>query len=368
MAIIVSKNGGKAKKVEETRFRDENTLQAYIKKHPEVIPVDELADETKVFIAVREYPTNSGPIDALGFDRLGNIYIIETKLYKNSDKRKVLAQVLDYGASLWKHGGDFTQFLSTINEEIKGTFKATFEEKLTSFFCMDENEVSGVIEAINENLSKASFKFLIVMDQLDERLKDLILFLNTNSQFDVYAVELEYYKVEDYEIIIPQLFGNEVKKTVTSTGQSGRKVWSKDIFFEEAKNSLSAENVSKLEKFYEFGEMHNLNIVFGTGSVRGSFAPRIEGVKGKDVSLFHVKTDGTVELISWYWKKYFETIKLGPEIIERIKDKINIPVDDSNNCTNITQISDEDIKKLFVIYKDVIKRIEETELTEDPDY
>ncbi|MBU0975282.1 MAG: hypothetical protein ABIE03_05995 [Patescibacteria group bacterium] len=274
MAIIVSRKGGKAKKIEETRFRNEDVLQAYIKKHPEVIPVDELNENTKVFVAAREFPTNSGPIDALGFDKDGNIYIIETKLYRNSDKRKVLAQVLDYGASLWKHGGDFTQFASVVDEKVRSTFDISLEEKLISFFDLGEDEISNTMEAINDSLNKATFKFLIVMDQLDERLKDLILFLNSNSQFDVYAVELEYYKVEEYEIIIPSLFGNEVKKEVASTKQSGRKVWTKEMFFQEANNSLSAEDVSKLKKFYEFGENHNLNIVFGTGSVTGSFAPR----------------------------------------------------------------------------------------------
>lgn len=40
-------------------------------------------------------------IDAVALDQNGDIYLIETKLYKNPDKRQVIAQVLDYGASLW---------------------------------------------------------------------------------------------------------------------------------------------------------------------------------------------------------------------------------------------------------------------------
>jgi hypothetical protein len=54
------------------------------------------------FLSDRAFPTNSGPIDALGINKDGEIYIIETKLYKNPDKRLVVAQVLDYGASLWQ--------------------------------------------------------------------------------------------------------------------------------------------------------------------------------------------------------------------------------------------------------------------------
>jgi RecB family endonuclease NucS len=51
----------------------------------------------------REFSTKSGPIDALGVDKDGELYLIETKFYKNPDKRTVVAQVLDYGASLWSN-------------------------------------------------------------------------------------------------------------------------------------------------------------------------------------------------------------------------------------------------------------------------
>ena len=64
------------------------------------------------------------------------------------------------------------------------------------------------------------------MDSIGERLKDLILYVNQNSQFDVYAVQLEYYKFEDYEIVIPNLFGVEVKKSIniSSSGQKSERL------------------------------------------------------------------------------------------------------------------------------------------------
>jgi len=55
------------------------------------------------------------------------------------------------------------------------------------------------------------------MDNLERSLKDLILFMNRNSQFDIYAVELEYYKHEDFEILSQSLYGAEIKKEVTGT-------------------------------------------------------------------------------------------------------------------------------------------------------
>jgi len=47
----------------------------------------ELKENIKFFIAAREFPTNSGLIDAIGIDNDDDIYLIEIKLFKNADKR-----------------------------------------------------------------------------------------------------------------------------------------------------------------------------------------------------------------------------------------------------------------------------------------
>ena len=71
-----------------------------------------------------------------------------------------------------------------------------------------------MLNSVRNNLSDGLLHFVILIDSLDARLKDLILYVNQNSQFDIYAVELEYYKHDTYEIIIPRIFGAEVKKDI----------------------------------------------------------------------------------------------------------------------------------------------------------
>ena len=83
-------------------------------------------------MVAREFSTESGPIDALAIDKDGDIYVVETKLHKNPDKRTVVAQALDYGASLWRHS-DYNEFINKINSEINNKFKISFEEKLKIF-------------------------------------------------------------------------------------------------------------------------------------------------------------------------------------------------------------------------------------------
>ena len=116
MVIIVSKNGKNAKRIDQSNFDQEDFLQKYIYDNPDAIPMYEIEEDIRLLILAREFATASGPIDALGIDQKGNIYIIETKLYKNPDKRTVVAQVLDYGASLWRSSIDFTEFTTKLEQ------------------------------------------------------------------------------------------------------------------------------------------------------------------------------------------------------------------------------------------------------------
>lgn len=214
MAIIVSKNGNNAQKLSETRFGLEDQLQEYVKNNPDIIPIYEIRQDARLLILAREYGTNSGPIDALGVDQDGNMYVIETKLYKNPDKRIVLAQALDYGASLWRHSGDAADFVEMLNQKVLAQFGMGLIEKLQDFFEVDDTRF--IVDTMAKNVVNGNIKFVILMDKVEDRLKDLITYVNQNSRFDIYAVDLEYYKHEEFEIIIPKLYGSEVKKEVTS--------------------------------------------------------------------------------------------------------------------------------------------------------
>lgn len=214
MSIIISQNNQNAKRIEPRDFNLESDIQKYIYDNPNVIPLYEIKSDIRILIAAREYQTGSGPIDALGFDQDGNIYVVETKLYRNADKRRVVAQALDYGASLWRHSNDFDKFVNVLDYHTNKQFHTSFEDKISTFFSL--TDASEIMLRIRDNLNAGNIKFVILMDKLHDQLKDLIIYINQNSQFDIYAVELEYYKHESFEIIIPKLFGNEVKKEVVS--------------------------------------------------------------------------------------------------------------------------------------------------------
>jgi len=300
VAIIISKNGKNARRVDKAGFEQEDYLQKYIYDNPESVPLYDIKEDIHLLILSREFSTSSGPVDALGIDEEGEIYLIETKLYKNPDKRLVVAQVLDYGASLWNSYGNVDEFLQILHNEINEKFKVSLNDRIKDFFGMvDDEEVKNLLENLKKNFSSGNFKFVVLMNKLHSQLKDLIVFINQNSQFDIFAVEMEYYKYEDYEIMIPKLFGAEAKKTIGSLSPSGlRRKWDEQSFFEDAKSKLTEEQLRVVKRVYDFSnEMADENR-WGSGVGNGSFNPVFAKICPR--SLYSVYSNGRLNF-NFHW-------------------------------------------------------------------
>lgn len=293
MSVIISRNGKDAKRLNQSSFDKEDYLQQYIYNNPDAVPVYEIDEDIRLLILAREFGTASGPIDALGIDQWGTIYLIETKLYKNPDKRTVVAQVLDYGASLWSGSLDFTEFASEIERHTTKQFGQGLTELIQGFFHIDVDQAGVVIENIQVNLNSGTFKFVVLMDSLHRQLKDLILFINRNSRFDVYAVELEYYKHQEFEIIIPKLYGAEVKKEVAGTITSQR-TWTLEEFWTALNNTSTSEQYAVIRPLIQSLIDRSTGYTLGKGTTTGSVGIRFRVIDDK--SLITVYSNGTISI------------------------------------------------------------------------
>lgn len=332
MAIVISQNGKNAKKVEQSTFEKESHLQKYIYDNPESIPLYEIKEDIHLLILAREFPTHSGPIDAIGIDEDGEIYIFETKLYKNPDKRTVLAQVLDYGAALWKHSYDFTGFINLLDQQVRKAFGMSLDEKLQEYFELsDEDDLVQLRDALSVNLNGGILHFVILMDNLDLRLKDLILYVNQNSRFDVYAVELEYYKHDTLEIVIPRIYGAEVKKEVQPKNASA-KLWNWDLFKDRLKES-GEEPVSVAKQIIDWANTNSVEI-FWNSNITGSFIMGFHASDKKWFYPFSVKGDAS---LSWnaphqgnYSPPPFDKPEKRKEILKRLSQVKGAVVNPNN--------------------------------------
>ena len=170
-----------------------------------------------------------------------------------------------------------------------------FEEKIKEVFDLEDENFQTLRESMKTNLQSGNIKFVILMDSLDERLKDLILYVNHHSQFDIYAVQLEYYKFEEYEIVIPKLFGGVEK--VIGVGKS-RKTWTKSGFIQDSKERIQNQYAYQLLiDIYDFAEKKADLLEFGTGKGTGSITFKFKDLRSKSglVSVFTVYSDGRIQ-------------------------------------------------------------------------
>lgn len=335
MAIIISQNGKNAKKIDKSDFEKEDYLQKYIHDNPESIPLYDIKEDIHLLILAREFPTDSGPIDALGVDKDGEIYLVETKLYKNPDKRLVVAQVLDYGAFLWRSYNNFDEFARVLDEKVNEKFGVNLNQKLKDFFELDDDGVSILLENFKKNLNEGNFKFIVLMDKLPSQLKDLIVFINENSRFDIFAVEMEYYKYENYEIIIPKLFGAEVKKDIgVSSIKTGRQ-WDEKSFFEEAEKTLNKNELEILKDLYNFAKTRGV-VVWGKG-ISATFSMRLKSSEFKR-SIFTIFSKGRSWIGIGSISQFFG-IEMGKWLANEMK-KIGIEIPQDKNLKHAYPVFD----------------------------
>ena len=299
MSIFIRKDGEDAERLDATAFDKEDTLQEYIHDHPETIPLYDLKDDLHLLVLAREFNTNSGPIDALAVDADGDLYIIETKLETNPDKRRVVSQALDYGAALWQHVNSFSNFKEELNRHAQKSWSQSLTDKLQDFFEIDDEALEQLFSTMRSNLNDGIFKIVVMMDNTDQRLRDIILYVNQNSQFDIYAIDFSYYKKDDYEIVIPKLYGAEVKKDISVSSSSTKHTWTPESIQSYAKENLTTTEFEAFMQMYQFTQDNADKIRAGSGSY-ASFSGIYDRIGS--ASAYTVSADDKVRLsINFKW-------------------------------------------------------------------
>src|SRR5205085_1394649 len=134
------------------------------------------------------------------------------------------------------------------------------------------------------------FWFVVLMDQLDDRLRQLISFVNTNSRFKVLGVQLDFYRHNEFEIVIPNLYGVETAKEADrAIGTQRSKEWNEDAYFSAVEKKIGVELAQQLRAFYSALQTDPRFTVSGTQS---SFKVAMPSKFPK--SIFHVYDYGNL--------------------------------------------------------------------------
>lgn len=202
--------------LEESDFDAETALQEAIKRNPEVIPVADVG-LSEVVVVGRETSLPVGAIDLLLLDAEGQVIIVETKLSRNPElRRQVVAQVLDYGASLWRTAPTLREFEPLVlrywhsdaceNEQMK---KATsLRQGLEPAFkelCGEDWDYDAFEAWLADNLANGQHVLLVVASGLMDGLsRDLLQYTNLCLDIPLYGVEIDVFETEGRQVIVPR--------------------------------------------------------------------------------------------------------------------------------------------------------------------
>jgi len=196
---------GKTRELKKTEAFDEKMIQDLVFKNPECLPVNEIDDVFSPLISVcTELNTPVGPLDVLLVSPNGRLTIIETKLWRNPEARRVVvAQILDYAKELRKWSYEDLQ--REINRRLKRSGNTLFE--MVKEFNPETDE-ADFVDAVSRNLRRGNFLLLLVGDGIREGAIGIADFLSTGShlQFVFSMVELSIYEDDNIgKLIVPKI-------------------------------------------------------------------------------------------------------------------------------------------------------------------
>jgi hypothetical protein len=240
MHIVISQSGRKAEAVAESVLEYEAELQKFLDENLDRLPWSEIEPDLKLLQLGREFPTRLGrreKADLLAIDEDGNFYVVETKLEKNADKRQVIAQALDYGASIWSTYPNGQGLIDALD--------ATYQlkERARTQFAMEDSAVAEIVRQIETNVAEGRIRFVVVMDAISEELKDLMSFINKNSNFQLYLVDLKFFKHAEIEVVVPTIHGVETAKLAGNSSRSaGRRALTPEEFESRIPDALAPDD------------------------------------------------------------------------------------------------------------------------------
>ena len=276
------------KAVEAQDYQGETELQKLLANSPSLISIEEIRPGSSPFVvAIREMGLpGSGSTDIIAINPDGDIVLVECKLANNAEiKRKVIGQVLEYGAYLFRMSYD------QLDERIEKRTATSLSDLMRENVEDPDWDEELFRNNIEQTLSEGSFILVIAVDEMNEELRRTIQFLNQcgNPAFAFTALEMRRFQKGKTEILVPHLYGGVVKTPVVGVS---RQKWNKQRFFEFAAENLDLPTVQIMEDLYQWS-VENGKVTWGAGKETGSFTCKFT-VQGKNLSLFTVQTTGSI--------------------------------------------------------------------------
>lgn len=188
---------------------DESWLQELIQAQPTILPIADIEPGFGDPVAVaREVPSGHGFIDNLYLTPSGDIVLVETKLWRNSEiRREVVAQALDYVAALTSM--DYPRFEQAISKGLDAP------QRIYELFVdhPEALEEPDFIDAVSRNLKRGRILVMVLGDGIRSETEALTELLQSHAgaHFTFALVELATWKAASGAILaVPDVLSRTV--------------------------------------------------------------------------------------------------------------------------------------------------------------
>lgn len=178
----------------EARFESEAQLHDAVAAHLEVLPNEDFGLGMLVPLAT-ELDLGGGPIDLLAADGQGRLVIVEFKRgTENPDVRQVIAQILEYGATLWRC--DYTELEERCRRRRPGFTGSLAEHVDERLVALGESplDVEAFRAGVESTLDSGAFVFVYCGRDLDDRTRRIMTYLAEGPRMTFFAVEVDYFR------------------------------------------------------------------------------------------------------------------------------------------------------------------------------
>lgn len=342
------------KEIEMMGARNESALQKCLERFPDLIPASQIDSEnTLQFITVKsEAGVTAGSIDILLLDSNGVLNIVETKLYQNREiRRAVLGQALEYAAYLVMEWD--TERIKEAGNNYWQTKKENFEEKVTCELLAGSEDKEVFWEKVQQNLDDMNIRIIVVADKVPKELRQVVEFVNENSKFEIFALEVRLFVNKDgKKVLVPYIYGTTERRQTKAS--SARNSWSHERLEEEMQEE---ENEVRRKRFLEMMEYCYEMDAFNDGfSKTPSF--RMHNKDGQNVMTF----SGNGTIFAGLHPDIFggkENLDIFFERLEKMK-MFGYKKSDYNHWKlskgRIEELSDKDFQELKSIVKSVYNK------------
>jgi len=326
-------------------------LQELLAKEPSILPTASIDLVYAPLLCIgREVSVKSGSIDNLYISPKGYIVIVETKLWRNPEARRVVVgQIIDYAKDLKEW--DFEK-LDAVYKNYTNSMTGIFGALLCNGLLSEDNEAT-FIDITEKNIKQARFLLMIVGDGIREGVERMAEFLNEtpNMQYRLALCELEVYDLGNNErLVIPQLttkttivergiirvegsqesiriemhndekdFEDRIKKDYSSKSRISIEEWMADAKYTE---DQASEFCSFIEDFEDIGYKNYIgtrdtSFAFYDESTKGTIRPALMCFAGGTTAGFQPKAFYS------FLEKYGYSERIADELMEGLRNYLS---------------------------------------------